>query len=420
MPTDHRSFWETRARFLALRHNFARWLSYFLPAATVACGATAVAVLVMRGLQAPLGVVWIVLSSALCMAAAAAGWLARRKMIAVPQALVRLEDSGRLHNRLSAAREGIGAWPAPAGVRDATAWNWQRLAVPLLVSALMLAGARWVPLPANAAAPLPREQPIAWSQVQSWLDLLEESKVVEPEEVEKIEALLEELRAQLPEKWYSQSSLEAGDSLREQTQGALRSLQRELQEAAEIAANAERNGAGLGKDELKKLDEDWQKALGGLQAGDLPLNKELLKKLKDFKPGSAKQMSAAQFAELRENLKECTSVCEKCVGVAKLTVTADETASGGMGGGGVSVPLSLKPHANDLRARRVENLENDDLSRALPGETLGVTTGEHEVKKATATATAGGAIASPGTGGAAVWREAMVPREREVLQRFFK
>ena len=96
------------------------------------------------------------------------------------------------------------------------------------------------------------------------------------------------------------------------------------------------------------------------------------------------------------------------------------TAAGGPGGGGKHADLSLSRKPVDLKTKEQERLDHNDLSRALPAETLGVTAAEHEVDKAALKAQAGGAISSAGEGGAAVWRESLLPRERELLQRYFR
>jgi hypothetical protein len=430
VATDSQAYWLRCARLVAWRHGFARWLQLFLPAAATVCGLGAAALLMARGIEARLGPAYVAIGCALGVAAIGAGWFARSRMLTHQQALVLLEDEGGLHTRLSTAREGIGAWPTPAAVQDGARWDWRRLGAPVAIAAALLVAARLVPLPANASGRLPREQPIAWSQVQTWLEALQETKTVEPEALEKLAARLEELRNQSPDQWYSQGSLEAGDSLRQQTETALRSMQRDLQDAQQIAAEAGRRGESKSPDQLKQMDQQWQQALKSLGSGNLPLNQELLQQAKDFQPGASGQLTPEQLQELQRQLAQGQQVCQKCVGPCEGKQPSEEpvdgsqgkggTADGGPGGGGEHADLSLKKKPIDLKTKEQERLENEDLSHSLPAETLGITASEHEVDKAAVKAQAGGAITSTGEGGAAVWRESLVPREREVLQRYFR
>jgi hypothetical protein len=399
------------------RHWVARWLQLAIPAMTAVAAAGAVALLVARSMGLPLERVSFSTAGALVLAAMGAALLSGKRLN-LSKALVCLEERGRLHNRLSAAHAGIGPWPKPAPIADGLRWNVSRLLLPPLCAIALLAAGRWAPLPPDAM-PRPREEPMSWAQVDSWLQTLEQARIAEPEALEKIEARLEELRNQPPEKWYEQSSLEAGDTLREQTAGALKELQEKLHEAEQVAA-ADQERAGLRKDDLQKLGAAWEQALSGLQSGDLPVDKELLEQAKRFQPGEARQLSPEAMAALRERLAEGARICEQCVGPKRPGGGEETGGPGGEGGGGETAPLSWMKTPTELQGRQKEKLESDDLSRALPAETLAVTTAEHEVKKDPAREMAGGEIASPGAGGAAVWQQAMVPEERQVLQRFFK
>jgi hypothetical protein len=55
-----------------------------------------------------------------------------------------------------------------------------------------------------------------------------------------------------------------------------------------------------------------------------------------------------------------------------------------------------------------------------PGDLVGLADGKHEVKQDARMGQAGGASAGSGAGGSAVWKENLVPAEREVLRRYFK
>jgi hypothetical protein len=82
----------------------------------------------------------------------------------------------------------------------------------------------------------------------------------------------------------------------------------------------------------------------------------------------------------------------------------------------------LKENSTHLDTNETETLaQSDDLSRAMPGDVLGVSKRAHEVDPSTFHGPVdGGAISSAGSGGEAVWRNSLTPNEREVLQRYFK
>src|SRR4051794_14065595 len=110
---DHRTFWLRRARAVVWRHGAARWLELFLPAIVAIAGAGAVGVLIARGAGMRVQPIYIGMAAAAVLAAGGAVRFSRQRTLPLPQALVRLEDQGRLHTRLSAAQSGVGDWPAP-------------------------------------------------------------------------------------------------------------------------------------------------------------------------------------------------------------------------------------------------------------------------------------------------------------------
>ena len=92
----------------------------------------------------------------------------------------------------------------------------------------------------------------------------------------------------------------------------------------------------------------------------------------------------------------------------------------GTGGGGPA-PLTLDEKPTDLATTKNDAVSNPDLEHALPGDVVAVGKGEHTVDPTKyAGPASGGAIASPGAGGDAVWRNDLTPRERALLKTFFK
>jgi hypothetical protein len=423
---EAQSYWQWSARRLIWRNAFARWLDLFLPAGLSLAVAAAVAQLILRELR--MEILWLWPAFQWSLLAAALGSLAglRGRMWSRAQALGWLDEHGHLHNRLTCAVEGVGLWPAPKRVPDPVRWRWRRLFYPLVLAAGVIAGSIFIPIPELAARETPHDQPLAWSQVQTWTDLLKESKLPEPAALEKLQQQLGELRQQSPDKWYSQSSLEAGDSLRRQTEQSLEGMQEELRRAAEVVENMGQQGANAPPEKIAQMREQLGQALQGLQMGNLPLNRELMKKLKDLNPGSMPNLSPEQMKQLRQRLQEGGEVCKHCIGPHEQGSGEGGPSEypgqdGGKGGGGQTAPLTLKDDPTDLRSKETETLSSEDFSRALPADLAGISAGEHEVKKdAPARPVAGGEIHSVGEGGDQAWKSAVLPRERAVLQRFFK
>ena len=426
-----REFWVARARRLIVRRNLAAYLDVLLAALPFIAAGFAAAILLLRTQQVGVAAVWWAFLATLALAAIASWFAARRRFLGTKEALTQLDAIGGLHNRLTAARAGIGDWPAPRPLRDTTRWRWQRLLVPPALSALLLAGAAWLPVTHAQQRARVTEQPLAWSQLESWVEALEESKLVEEAALEQLREQLDQLRQQPAEDWYKQSSLEAGDTLRDRTEQALRSLQQQLEKADESLAAAAEANEKTAPAQLQAMNQSLQEAAQAMEMGSLPLNKELLEKLKNFDASKTKQLSPSQLSEMREKVQSGAKIAEQAVSpganVKKALAQSGQgegkgPGQGGEGGGGGPAPLALNNDATNLRTKETETLTNEDASQALPGDLVGVQqAGEHDVEKVDRVPqSAGGAVLASGEGGDAVRRDTFTPRERQVLQRFFK
>lgn len=102
---------------------------------------------------------------------------------------------------------------------------------------------------------------------------------------------------------------------------------------------------------------------------------------------------------------------------------ADEGMGGGAGGvdrGRGDAPLYFGDTEDNLGTNAVEQVTNDDLSKATIGEVLGLGETEREIDKTPANVRDGGAVSSIGQGGEAVSRELLRPDEQLLLKRYFK
>ncbi|MGK0189236.1 MAG: hypothetical protein ACI9R3_005053 [Verrucomicrobiales bacterium] len=85
-----------------------------------------------------------------------------------------------------------------------------------------------------------------------------------------------------------------------------------------------------------------------------------------------------------------------------------------------TAPVNLSKAEADLGSRNLRGVTNDDMSRIQPGDLLGVGQGEHGNDETRAVPTNAGEVQSDGRGGAAVWRESLLPEEKKVLKKYFK
>jgi len=434
-----RDFWVRAAQRLAMRRNIASWSDAFLPAFL---GLTVIAALVLlalrlMGLAAELHILWITWAGMLVAAALACAVIAGRRPFSLPDSLSRLDEVGHLHNRLISAHAGIGDWPPlNPRIRDTVRWNWPRLTVPMLTSALLLAAAALLDLPKLAVNSHPNEEPIAWTQTESWLQTLGQAKILDQPALDKLKEDLGDLHNQPEKDWYSQSSLEAGDALRQQTGQSLRELQQDLEKSSDLLTQAQQ-ASQMSASDLHALSASLQEAAKALQSGNLPANKELTGKLRTFDPSTLKTMSPDQMRALQQRLAAGAKVCGQCVGPnlgdgcvaggdghrSGKTGADDKFGKGASGipGGGGPADLGLDDTSENLHTKRMEGASNDDPTRALPGQVIAIAKGKHNVDKTTPSGpVTAGAISSAGQGGDAVWRDSLTPDERQVLQRYFK
>src|SRR5438067_13446365 len=96
-------FWRKQATLVTLRRNFACWLEAFLPALLGSTVVFACALLILRKMDANPRGAWIGYGVFLLISALVGLIAARRRFFVIADALVRLEASLHLHNRLTAA-----------------------------------------------------------------------------------------------------------------------------------------------------------------------------------------------------------------------------------------------------------------------------------------------------------------------------
>jgi uncharacterized protein YukE len=326
---------------------------------------------------------------------------ASKHFIGQAEVLARLDATCHLHNRLSAAFQGVGDWPDPPSTPPAKPrWNPNRTLLPLIASLSALLCATFLPLQAAAPAlpPPPMRELSAWTAVELSIERLQEQGVFEEEALEAVREQLESLRAQPQENWYRPSSMEASDHLREQVGQSARDLQQALTTAAASLATAARKKLtdSARDDILKQLGE----TLDALEQGMLPLDAETLETLSRLATAEglkgialdpeALEELLKQLKEQSESLGECASACrvERNGGSCQSSCTNGQCVATGVVGisacegddatGGISrdkpgdTPLTFRPPQAPLQAGNPEALSNRDLRQAAVADTVGI------------------------------------------------
>jgi hypothetical protein len=75
---------------------------------------------------------------------------------------------------------------------------------------------------------------------------------------------------------------------------------------------------------------------------------------------------------------------------------------------------------SNLATKNLQRAVNPDLSRAAPGDIVGMSQTEHQIDKSPTSVRPGGTVDSAGKGGGRVWEADLLPDEKAVLNRFYK
>lgn len=435
-------YWRAQAERLSRRLNFHHWLARVVPHLFVLLAA--VGVLNLAGREAGWPARWIVTVFLIGLASVLAwSWTqARSHFCDWHQGMRRLETVLNLHNRLSAAQEGVGQWPAPAAEVDGGYTpNWKQILIPVLAGVAFLAASRLVPVghSGSAASAQPISEPPEMAQVQSWIDALKAQQLIQPDKLQEMQAALDKLRERSAQDWYTQGNLEAASSLKEVMEQSMNSLSHDLDGADQAVQSLQQQGpAAAGADALRPVQDQLRAAGQNLAAGSLPLNHELVSQLKDA--ASDKPLTARQLAELHERLRKgalAAGTAAKAGGsfskemqdamAAAAAMGAgglshrQVAATGGLGGGTATAPLELQQRDKTTPDGKLTAVRNDDMSRASLGQTVKISASAHQVDPAAYTGLEqAGAAQSGGNGGEAVWRSTYDPQEADTLDRFFK
>jgi len=442
-PSHAETVWRRRAAHLALKLNFHHWLARVVPNVFVVAVLFTLLELFRREASLPTrwSAAFLLLGSGVALGWA---WLqARRHFCTWEQALVRLETVLGLHNQLSAAQAGVLPWPEVRSTReDGYVENWKLILLPLLLGAAFGAVAHFVPihhLKMKAGSDLISEPP-ELTQVQNWINALKAADLVQPDRLQDMQSSLNKLRDRPPQDWYTQSNLEAANSLKELTEQSMTTLAHDLDQADQAVQSMQNSpGSSSAGDSLKPMQDQLRKADENMTSGNLPLNKELIDQLHGAETAHDANLSAAQLKALHDRLQKGKLAAHTAPksngGVSQEMEQAMAAAAqgqgagrrkfmpgpGGIGGGKETAPLALQSREKTSPEGALTPVSNDDMSRASIGETLKITAGNQNVDPAAygGNQTAGSAQTA-GSGGEAVWRSTYDPQDADTLTRFFK
>ena len=316
--SSHEKSWRKRASLVSRRVNTGWFFQKISPFLIVGGFLFAIVILCVRSLRPQYFVAeWVGIAGAgvLLFGALVAFLLARKHFIDRKDGLVRLDDHLLLNNKLTTAASGVGEWPEEkldhedvkkAGLN----WNMPALVWPLVTTVALVVAAMFIPIPDLQAKAdnLPPNEPGAWEQVEGWLTELEEEDLIDEASLKEAQEKIDELRQQPEDEWFSHSSMEATDSMRE-------ALGRDLQEAARDLQTLERDLAALqnfsgamSEEARDMLMKEYDEALKNLGLNNMKLNQDLMKQLQnvDLSQLSQEQMNQLtkeQLQKLREQLK---------------------------------------------------------------------------------------------------------------------
>jgi hypothetical protein len=441
------TFWQSAVHRLSRRIHLGWWLDQWLALLIPLSLLGAVTILGLRYWRdLPLPTALIGIGSGLALAAMAAVFLMRRRREPLATTRVRLEDALGLKTRLTAAAAGIGPWPARrTDLPLPVTFSPGRPLVMVAIGAALLTAALVIPISKyQPEAPRIIEPPSALKEIQDWIDHVKKNDAVNEESIEQVEEKMAELLQRPAQNWYEHASLEAADHLRDVTAQDLQQLAQNLADA-ERAANAlaaSAAGAGLPQAAKDSLEQLLQNASQSMQTAGMQPSSDLIDALKNMDPSQLSSMSSEQMKDLAKQLAQNQQALQEALkntpsldfsnlpegrpgdGEGEGQGKGDKSGpgKGGIGRGPGTAPVTLASEDTQLGTDKIETLKNPlDLTRLATGDALSITNGAAKVDpKNYQGPQQGGATASPGDGGAAVWQNTLIPTQRETLKRFFK
>lgn len=428
-----REYWDRVARGYRRRLFLGWWAASFLKGLWILGLAAAVGFLLVRSQGHGIGPGLSVLGAALALLALLTFLSARRKQLSPERTWFHLDIALAMRGALTGAAEGVGPWP-PAKAIDGKlpAWKAASLTRPITVFAASLLVALFVPFaPRSSAQFVPAEKPQSWQQTEALVDRISRENLIEETAAEEIRRQLEALAALPPEEWFSQSGLEAGDALAGSTQRSLQQLEQDLRLARSLLDTA-RQTALTDPGAAEALEQLFEQTLRSLEQNPLPLDEEMLERLRQLAPSAMQALSDAEWEALSRQLRERNEALRDASGrsleealrshqqrlQSELQLRRDRgTPTRGPG----AAPLEIGENPPIATRERPETLPKSAAEGADPAESIAESQAPHEIdsNRWTGPLPQGGAARHDG-GSRATWSERVTPNERTSLKAFFR
>lgn len=412
-------YWARRVWVTRLCVSIAAFLEPFAPAACAALSVAAAGVYAARRLDAP----WPWLPAAVCVPlAVAAAWSwhrARPRFLSSAQVRALLEARLGLESRLTAAADGVVAWPPPLR-QPVVAWRPGRLLPWPAGAALLLAAGALLPLPVpEGTARAGSQPPPALAEAQTWLEQAAELQVADPSALAELARQAADLGDRPPAEQYTQAGLEAADALRGQVLSSLDRLASGLADAAAALADAAREP---GDPAASAAATAAIEALDSLPVG---VGGELAEALRALPRPSANPNAcsacASALAASAEGVRGIIGAARGTVHVAQLDrdALAPETPDTGTEGGG-HAPLALHATPGDTDPGQIEGLSGDDAQASLGDFVRETASAPPETARGSDATGPAGRAATVGEGADAVWVDRLAPAERDAVRAVFQ
>jgi len=424
-------YWHRRAAGLRSRFNFGWWLHYFLQWLTLLSVVFAAAVVWVRSSDHSVILLLAAFGAALLLSGVICWIRARPRFLSHQEALIRLEFDLGLQSRLTSAAAGISAWPQPEKHRmPLIRWNATRVGPSIAACIGVIAIALAIRIPGESVTVTPAQEPESWQELESLVELLEETELVQTVERERLEEGLQQLRQLPPEDWFSHEGLEAGDSLLQSTRSGTDELRRNLELASSLLETARQQELPLDAETAAQLNEVFEKTLEALATGQLAINEELLEQFRQLSPSQLRELSQAQWQEIQKNAQAALqnaaelngrSLEESLANMRKLSESLTLHLPGGVDRGPGEAPLDLSKSPKEISESRPSALPNASDDAPLPGDRITTRSSEPETSDTPwAGPVASGGSASTAGGSRATWSQGITPQEQESLRKFFR
>lgn len=301
-----RQQWQHLAQQTSRRINLGWWLQTLSTPLLIISLIIACAILITR--RELDTIPWLELTASVIAVIAITGaicWFAaRRRFESKKQSLVRLEAAMKLRNALTAADHGVAPWPeVPGMISDGVHWRWKRLLPPIVGAILIVACGFIIPIHAKSDSTETQQQPSAWNELDTSLDQLDNQEIVQQEYIDDMRKKLEKLREQSPDDWFSHSSLEATDNLKQNHQTEQENLKNNLNRAESSLDGLQNKASKMNAAQKQRLLNEFDQALKKMEQGGMKPNKELLEQLQKIDPKQLGQLTPEQLDQLRENMR---------------------------------------------------------------------------------------------------------------------